>query len=84
MRKKYFNEITRYIKAAPWPYLTGFGSLVLATGLGVSGLSHWMEENLAKATLFGCWGGGWLVVALFALADGVSRQIGRASWRDRV
>jgi len=68
------KDTTRYIKAAPWPYMTGLASLVLALGLCISGLISLDNENLYEAFIFGCWSGGWLVVALFSLADGVSRH----------
>lgn len=69
-----FNSTLRYIKAAPWPYLTGLGALSVAIGLKVTGYMHWNEGNLTEATILGCWGGGWLVVTLFAMADGISRH----------
>jgi len=62
------------MKAAPWPYMTGLSSLLLALGLKGAGLAHWTGGDLPQAVVFGCWGGGWLVVALFAMADGVSRH----------
>jgi len=68
------KENTRFIKAAPWPYMTGLGSLLLALGLKGMGLAHLTGGDLPQAVVFGCWGGGWLVVALFAMADGISRH----------
>jgi hypothetical protein len=63
----------RFMQAAPWPYLTCVMSLLLALALGSLGLTHMAEANHGRALLFGGWGGGWLVVALFAMADGLSR-----------
>jgi hypothetical protein len=39
----------------------------------VEGFAFLITKNLAEATILGCWGGGWLVVALFSMADGISR-----------
>ncbi|WP_319542612.1 hypothetical protein [uncultured Pseudodesulfovibrio sp.] len=64
----------RYVKAAPWPYMTGVASLLLATGLKWAGIVHWTTGNFPQAAVFGWWGVCWLVVAVFALADGVSRH----------
>lgn len=64
----------RYIKAAPWPYMTGLASLLVAIGLKSAGLAHWAGGDAPQAVVLACWGGGWLVVALFAMADGVSRH----------
>ena len=64
----------RFVKAAPWPYLTGGASLLLALGLKGTGVACLADGELARAAALGCWGGGWLVVALFALADAVSRH----------
>lgn len=64
----------RYMKAAPWPYMTGLASLLLALVLKAAGLMHWTGGDIPQAVVFGCWGGGWMVVALFAMADGVSRH----------
>ncbi|MGL1861565.1 MAG: hypothetical protein OCC46_03475 [Pseudodesulfovibrio sp.] len=62
------------MKAAPWPYMTGVASLLLACGLGLAGLIQWAENALPQAAALGWWGLCWLVVALFALADGISRH----------
>ncbi|NDV20724.1 hypothetical protein GO013_15040 [Pseudodesulfovibrio sp. JC047] len=64
----------RFVRAAPWPYMTGVASLLFAFGLKGAGLLHWNAGDIPRAVLFGCWGGGWLIVALFAMADGVSRH----------
>lgn len=64
----------RFIMAAPWPYMTGLGALLLAFGLKTAGVTHWTSGDLAAATALGWWGLCWLVVAAFALADGVSRH----------
>lgn len=64
----------RFVRAAPWPYMTGLASLLLALGLKAAGLVHWSDGDMPQAVVFGCWGGGWLVVALFAMADGISRH----------
>lgn len=61
------------MKAAPWPYMTGAASLFLALGLKGVGLAFLADGDLPQAIVLGCWGGGWLVVALFSLADAVSR-----------
>lgn len=71
--KSRIKTALHYIKAAPWPYMTGLASLLLAKGLGVAGLANWADGDMADAIVFGCWAGGWVVVALFAMADGVSR-----------
>lgn len=68
------KNASRYMKAAPWPYMTGLASLLLALGLKTAGVAHWAGGDLPQAVVLGCWGGGWLVVALFAMADGVSRH----------
>lgn len=73
MLKPRINSALHYVKAAPWPYMTGLASLLLAKGLGVLGLANWVDGDCTNAMLFGCWSGGWMVVALFAMADGVSR-----------
>ncbi len=62
------------MKAAPWPYMTGAASLLLALGLKGFGLAFLADGDLPQAIVLGCWGGGWLVVALFSLADAVSRH----------
>ncbi len=54
--------MTGLIVAASCPWLKG------------TGLAHWTGGDIPQAVVFGCWGGGWLVVALFAMADGVSRH----------
>ena len=64
----------RYVKAAPWPYMTGTGALLLAFGLKGAGMSQWASGNASLAGAFCWWGVCWLVVAFFALADGVSRH----------
>ncbi len=68
------KRVFRYMKAAPWPYMTGCLSLVLAFGLKAVGLMYWVGGDIPQAVIFGCWGGGWLVVAFFAVADAVSRH----------
>lgn len=64
----------RYVKAAPWPYLTGTGSLLLALGLKGAGMARWSAGETAAGVVLGWWGLCWLAVACFALADGVSRH----------
>lgn len=64
----------RYVKAAPWPYMTGTASLLLAFGLKGAGVAQWSAGNAAQAAALGWWGLCWLVVAFFAMADGVSRH----------
>jgi len=73
MRKR-MKRAVRYVKAAPWPYMTGVSSLVLAAGLELAGLTLWAEGNVPAAVTCGWWGLCWLVVAFFAMADGVSRH----------
>ena len=68
------RNVLRYVKAAPWPYMTGVASLLLAFGLKAAGVAHWSSGELPQAAVFGWWGVCWLVVAVFALADGVSRH----------
>jgi len=74
MKTTRLNNTARYIKAAPWPYMTGLSSLALACGLGVSGLSRLSIGSMTEAAILGCWSGGWIVIALFAMADGCSRH----------
>lgn len=69
-----FKNKVRFIKAAPWPYMTGLASLLLALGLKAAGLVHWTGGDTPQAVVFACWGGGWFVVSLFAVADGISRH----------
>ena len=64
----------RHVKAAPWPYMTGSGALVVALGLKAAGVAQWSAGNAVEAALFGAWGLCWLVVAGFAVADGISRH----------
>lgn len=71
---KTLKRKARYIKAAPWPYMTGLASLLVAVGLKSAGLIQWAGGDTPQAVVLGCWGGGWLVVALFAVADGISRH----------
>lgn len=54
--------------------MTGLASLLIAIGLKSAGLAHWVGGDVPQAVVLACWGGGWLVVALFALADAVSRH----------
>ena len=74
MIMKQGRTILRHIKTAPWPYMTGTVSLLIALGLGATALTHWTRTDLAAAVIFGCWSSGWLTVALFALAAGISRH----------
>lgn len=67
------RHIGRFIRAAPWPYMTGLASLLLACTLAGLGLSHLAQTNPARAVVLGGWGAGWLTVGLFAMADGMSR-----------
>ncbi|WP_231116993.1 hypothetical protein [Pseudodesulfovibrio alkaliphilus] len=67
------RHMGRFIRAAPWPYMTGLASLLLACALAGLGLTHLAQTNPARAVVLGGWGAGWLVVGLFAMADGVSR-----------
>jgi len=69
----HLRHMGRFIRAAPWPYMTGLASLLLACTLAGLGLSHLAQTNPARAVVLGGWGAGWLVVGLFAMADGVSR-----------
>lgn len=62
------------MKAAPWPYTTGLASLLLALGLKTAGLSYWAGGDVPQAVALGWWGVCWIVVALFALADAISRH----------
>ena len=64
----------RYVKAAPWPYMTGAASLALAFGLKAAGMARWSSGDGSAAAVLGWWGVCWLVVAGFAMADGVSRH----------
>ncbi|RWU02792.1 hypothetical protein DWB63_14640 [Pseudodesulfovibrio sp. S3] len=47
---------------------------MLALGLKVAGAAQWSAGNIPEAAAFGWWGLCWLVVAFFAVADGVSRH----------
>lgn len=47
---------------------------MLALSLKGAGLAQLADGESARALAFACWGGGWLVVACFALADAVSRH----------
>jgi hypothetical protein len=62
------------VKAAPWPYLTGTGALLLAFVLKGAGVAHWSAGDVGAGAVLGWWGLCWLVVACFAMADGVSRH----------
>ncbi|WP_419785005.1 hypothetical protein [Pseudodesulfovibrio sp.] len=54
--------------------MTGSVALVLAVGFKGAGAVRWAEGGqTAQAVALGCWGVGWLVVALFALADASAR-----------
>jgi len=64
----------RFMRAAPWPYMTGGASLLIALTLKTVGLLEWSGGDVPQAVVFACWGGGWLVVAFFAMADAVSRH----------
>ena len=64
----------RHVQAAPWPYLTGTGSLVVAFGVRGAGWGQGWAGKAAEAAALGWWGVCWLVVACFAVADGVSRH----------
>lgn len=68
------KRAVRYVKAAPWPYMTGGMSLLLAVGLGAAGVALWAKGQLPSAATCAWWGICWLVVAVFAMADGVSRH----------
>lgn len=73
-RSSAWERGARYVRAAPWPYLTGTGALLLAFGLKGVGVAHWSAGNVVVGLAFGWWGACWLAVAFFALADGVSRH----------
>lgn len=64
----------RYVKAAPWPYVTGAVALLAAFVLKGAGAAQWASGDASGGAVLCWWGGGWLVVAFFALADGVSRH----------
>ncbi|BDQ35143.1 hypothetical protein [Pseudodesulfovibrio portus] len=72
--KDRMKSVLRYVKAAPWPYMTGGASLALAFGLKGAGVARWSSGDVPAAAVLGWWGLCWLVVAVFALADGVSRH----------
>ncbi|WP_229592032.1 hypothetical protein [Pseudodesulfovibrio sediminis] len=71
---EHIQHALRYVKAAPWPYMTGLGSLLLALGLKTASVAHWSSGELTTAAVFGWWGLCWMIVALVALADGISRH----------
>jgi len=64
----------RFAKAAPWPYVTGVGALFTALLFKGMGVSLWIQGNPFQASLFALWGFGWLGIAGFAFADGISRH----------
>ncbi len=68
------RNASRYVKSAPWPYVTGTASLALAFGLKTAGAVRWSSGDVSTAAALGLWGACWLVVGAFALADGVSRH----------
>lgn len=68
------RQTARYMKAAPWPHMTGCASMLLALGLKCAGLVYWDQGDLVRAVPLAWWGVCWLVVAVFALADAVSRH----------
>lgn len=74
MAQTHLTRSIRFIKAAPWPYMTGLLSLFLACVLKLAGIVYWTGGDIPQAVLLACWGGGWLVVAFFAMADAVSRR----------
>lgn len=74
MTKNWLTNRARSFRAAPWPHSTAGASLLLALGLGYAAHHHWLGDNISEATVFGCWALGWVVVALFAAADAVSRH----------
>ena len=74
MNSTRFAHIARYAKAAPWPFMTGAICLIVTCVLWTISLAFTLLDNLPEAFVFACWGGGWLVVALFAVADAVSRH----------
>jgi len=61
------------LRAAPWPLATGSVSLGLALALKGAGVVRWAQGDVGLAVILGCWGAGWLVVALFAMADAAAR-----------
>jgi len=67
------RPLLRRVHAAPWPYVTSSLALAASLALKGAGMAHWVDGDLARAAVCGGWGAGWLVVALFALADAVSR-----------
>ncbi len=68
-----FKHSLRYMKAAPWPCMTGLASLLLALGLKTAGVTYWVGGDVPQAVALGWWALCWVVVSLFALADGISR-----------
>jgi hypothetical protein len=64
----------RYVKAAPWPYMTGVGALLAAFVLKGAGAAQWASGDVSGGVALFWWGVCWLVVAFFAMADGVSRH----------
>ena len=74
MTKTRFSHLARYAKAAPWPFMTGTVCVLVTCVLWMTSLAFTLLGDLPQAFVFACWGGGWLVVALFAVADAVSRH----------
>lgn len=68
------TRVMRYLRAAPWPYMTGLSALFLAKGLWTAGGLYLADGETPLAVSLGWWGLCWLVVAFFAMADGVSRH----------
>ncbi|MDD3313510.1 hypothetical protein [Pseudodesulfovibrio sp.] len=66
-------RMLRSLRAAPWPLATGSASLGLGLALKGAGAACWVQGDAGLAVALGCWGAGWLVVALFALADAAAR-----------
>jgi len=67
------SRLMRSLRAAPWPLTTGSVSLGLGLALKGAGAASWVQGDVGLAVILGSWGAGWLVVALFALADAAAR-----------
>lgn len=64
----------RYFRAAPWPHGTALGALALCAFLGRNAWTLEKQGHACEASLLILWAAGWLIVALFACADGIARN----------
>lgn len=72
--KRTIRKTYRYLRTAPWPHGTALVSVCLSLFLGREALSLLRQNHEYEATALALWAVGWLVVALFAGADGIARH----------